>query len=125
MSRTKRIERKVAYLGNRIEEMTGREKVDFALDSKNPLAVVLLDIRIVADGEEMIIPYPKITDSEEQIMSKAVSIMLVLNRLMEQYENENIFTYVSESEDGGIFEAEQEAKKIIHSAKKGGKNNEK
>lgn len=100
-------------------------EIDFLLDSKNPLAVVLLDIRIVADGEEMVIPYPKITDSEEQIMSKAVSIMLVLNRLMEQYENENIFTYVSESEDGGIFEAEQEAKKIIHSVKKGGKHNDK
>ena len=39
MSRTKRIERKVAYLGNRIEEMTGREKVDFALDLAKKIAV--------------------------------------------------------------------------------------
>lgn len=39
MSRTKRIERKVAYLGNRIEEMTGREKVDFALDLAKEIAV--------------------------------------------------------------------------------------
>ncbi len=31
-------------------------EVDFTLDPKNPLVVVLLDIRIVADGEEMIIP---------------------------------------------------------------------
>lgn len=100
-------------------------EVDFTLDPKNPLVVVLLDIRIVADGEEMIIPYPKITDNEEQIMPKAVSIMLVLNRLMEQYGIEKIFGYDPISEDGGIFEAEQEAKKIIHSAKKGGKNNEK
>lgn len=100
-------------------------EIDFTLDPKNPIAVVLLDIRIVADGEEMIIPYPKLTDSEEQIKQKAVSIMLVLNRLMEQHGIENIFTYVSESEDGGIFEADQEAKKIIHSIKKGSKHNEK
>lgn len=39
MSRTKRIERKVAYLGNRIEEMTGREKVDFALNLAKKIAV--------------------------------------------------------------------------------------
>lgn len=39
MSRTKRIERKVVYLGNRIEEMTGREKVDFALDLAKKIAV--------------------------------------------------------------------------------------
>lgn len=39
MSRTKRIERKVAYLGNRIEGMTGREKVDFALDLAKKIAV--------------------------------------------------------------------------------------
>lgn len=100
-------------------------EMDFTLDPKNPLAVVLLDIRIVADGEEMVISYPKLTDREDEIMVKAVSVLLVLNRLMEQYENENIFTYVSESEDGGIFEAEQEAKKIIHSVKKGGKHNDK
>lgn len=39
MSRTKRIERKVAYLGNRIEEMTGSEKVDFALELAKKIAV--------------------------------------------------------------------------------------
>ena len=39
MSRTKRIERKVAYLGNRIEEMTGKEKVDFALDLAKKIAI--------------------------------------------------------------------------------------
>lgn len=100
-------------------------EIDFTLDPKNPLAVVLLDIRIVADGEEMIIPYPKLTDSEEQIRQKAISIMLVLNRLMEQHGTENIFIYLPKSEDGEIFEAEQEAKKIIHSVKKGGKHNEK
>lgn len=39
MSRTKRIEKKVAYLGNHIEEMTGREKIDFALDLAKEIAV--------------------------------------------------------------------------------------
>lgn len=95
-------------------------EVEFTLDPKNPLAVVLLNIRIVADGEEIIIPYPKLTDSEEQIMSKTVSVMLVLNRLMEQYGINKIFGYSPAAEDGGIFEAEQEAKKIIHRIEKGG-----
>lgn len=39
MSRTKRIEKKVAFLGNRIEEMTGREKVNFALDLAKEITV--------------------------------------------------------------------------------------
>lgn len=99
-------------------------EVEFTLDPKNPLAIVLLNIRIVADGEEMIIPYPKLTDSEEQIMLKAVSVLMVLNRLMEQYGIDKIFGYFPAAEDGGIFEAEQEAKKIIHNIEKGRLNYE-
>ncbi len=95
-------------------------EIEFTFDPIDPLAVVLLSIQIVADGEKIIIPYPKITDSEEQIMTKAVSVILVLNRLMEQYGIDKVFNYLPSTEDGGIFEADQEAKKIIHNMKKGG-----
>lgn len=95
-------------------------EIDFTFDPNDPLAVVLLSIRIVADSEEIIIPYPKTTDDEEQIMTKAVSVILVLNRLMKQYGIDKIFNYLPLTEDGGIFEAEQKTGKIIHNMKKGG-----
>lgn len=102
-------------------------EIDFTLDPKNPLAIVLLNIQITADNEKMVIAYPKLTDSEDETMVKAVSVLLVLNRLMEQYGIDKSFCYFSAINDGGIFEAKQEAEKIIHDmrVKKGGKNNEK
>lgn len=102
-------------------------EIDFTLDPKNPLAIVPLNIQITADNEKMFISYPKLTDREDEIMVKAVSVLLVLNRLMEQHGIDKSFSYCPAINDGGIFEAKQEAERIIHnmSIKKGGKNNEK
>lgn len=70
-------------------------EIDFTLDPKNPLAIVLLNIQITADNEKMVIAYPKLTDSEDETMAKAVSVLLVLNRLMEQYGIDKSFCYFS------------------------------
>lgn len=108
------------YSKKEIEEC----EIDFTLDPKNPLAVVLLNIQVVAEGEKMVIPYPLLTDDEELVMTKAVMILLVLNRLMKQYGVEKVFCYAPTENDGGIYKANQEAQKIIHNAKKGGKSYE-
>lgn len=98
-----------------------RCEIDFTLDPVNPGAVVLLNIEISADDEKLIIPYPRLDDSEDTKFVRAVSVMLVLNRMMEQHGIEKVFGYIASADDGGIFEAKQAASKEIYNMQKGGK----
>jgi len=98
-----------------------RCEIDFTLDPANPGAVVLLNIEISADDEKLIIPYPRLDDSEDTIFAKSVAVMLVLNRMMEQHGIEKVFGYIASADDGGIFEAKEAASKKIYNMQKGGK----
>lgn len=92
-------------------------EIEFTLDNNHPLEIVLLNIQIVADGEKMIIPYPKSDDPEEIIMAKAASVMLVLNRLAKQIGLNVSFSCVPESDDMGIYDANAEFGKISRNKK--------
>ena len=98
-----------------------RCEIDFTLDPANPGVVVFLNIEISADDEKLIIPYPRLDDSEDTIFAKSVAVMLVLNRMMEQYGIEKVFSYIASANDGGIFDSWEEKGKAIHNMQKGGK----
>ncbi len=98
-----------------------RCEIDFTLDPANPGAVVLLNIEISADDEKLIIPYPRLDDSEDTIFAKSVAVRLVLNRMMEQHGIEFGYIAFATADDGGIFEAIEAASKKIYNTQKGGK----
>lgn len=98
-----------------------RCEIDFALDPVNPGAVVLMNIEITADNEKLVIPYPRLDDSEDAVFAKAITVMLVLNRMMEQHGIDKVFSYIASADDGGIFEAREAAGKAIYNVEKGGK----